>query len=64
MLHNTGKIEKVTLNEEEVLVLGVELEKGHPNTTGRVTLTFPLESVALTQTESGNSQLILTTKSN
>lgn len=64
MLHSTGKIEKVMINGDEVLVLGVELKKGHPNEIGRVTLTFPLESVSLTRTESGNSQLSLTTLSN
>lgn len=63
MSYNTGKIEKVTLNDEEVLVLGVEFKKGHPHKVGQVTLTFPLESVSLTRTESGNSQLSLTTMS-
>lgn len=63
MSGNPGKIGKVTLNGKELLVLGVELEQGHSSKVGRVTLTLPLESVSLTQMESGSSQLSLTTMS-
>lgn len=58
-----GQIEEVRLNGMEILVFNVEFETGRPDKVGRATITFPLESVSLTQTESGNSRLSLTVQS-